>query len=297
MSMKSRILASVGGVGLTLAVAVTAITAGGPIGGSAAPASSPSASPVASSAPVTRTVNTAAAFPFSDFGSFSANAGAGPMGLAGVAMAGMGDPAQCQDVKSKLAANLGVTTKQLEDAIKQTLIQEIDEAEQSGKLTADQAKTARDRINSATDLCAGFGLHVSGPAGQRPAAGQGRGSGHTFAMFDGAAYEAVAKYFGITVEQLRQDATDLGSLKAVAAKYNKDNDTGKAGLKAEIEKALKADLTQRGVPQEMIDRVVSGFSDNFDSLYTAEIGKGMPFGPGKRGPRTSPSPSPTSQTQ
>ncbi|MFN8538909.1 MAG: hypothetical protein U0232_15725 [Thermomicrobiales bacterium] len=38
MSMKSRVLAAVGGVGLTLAVAVTAVTAGGPLSGLAAPA-------------------------------------------------------------------------------------------------------------------------------------------------------------------------------------------------------------------------------------------------------------------
>src|SRR5687767_13742877 len=110
MSMKSRILASVGGVGLTLAVAVTAITAGGPIGGSAAPLASPSSSPVASSTPVTTVVNRTAAFPFGDFGNFGVVAGEGPMGVAGFAMAGMGDPAQCEDVQSKLAANLGVTT-------------------------------------------------------------------------------------------------------------------------------------------------------------------------------------------
>jgi hypothetical protein len=218
----------------------------------------------------------------------------------GFAMAGLGDPAQCEDVQSKLAANLGVTTDKLEEAIKKTLIQEIDEAEQSGKLTADQAKTARDRINSVTDLCAGFGPHVSGPAGQGPEFGQTRGGGRAVSIFGGSAYEAAAKYFGITVEQLRQDASDLGTLKAVAAKYGKDNDAGKAGLKAAIEQALKDDLTQRGVPQEMIDRVVAGFSDNFESIYTAEAGKDMPIGPGgpgKRGPRTSPSPSPTSQTQ
>src|SRR5262245_1129410 len=55
MSMKSRIIAAVGGVGLTLAVAVTAVTAGGPLRGAAAPSASPSSTPVASSSPATTT--------------------------------------------------------------------------------------------------------------------------------------------------------------------------------------------------------------------------------------------------
>ena len=36
-----------------------------------------------------------------------------------------------------LAANLGVTTDKLQSAIKQTMLQQIDENEKSGKLTAD----------------------------------------------------------------------------------------------------------------------------------------------------------------
>lgn len=314
MSMKSRVLAAVGGVGLTLAVAVTAVTAGGPLSGLAAPAASPSAAPVASSAPMTTIAATGpgAAFAFGGVGGFGGMA-ALPDGATfdmNALAVGMGDPAKCQDVQSKLAANLGVTTDALEAAIKKTILQEIDQAEKDGKLTADQAKTARDRVNNATDLCAGFGIGMVGPGGKggdHPATTQG--GGMAFGMFDGAAYEAVAKYFGISTDQLKQDATDLGSLQAIAAKYGKDNDAGKAGLKSTIEQAIKDQLTKNGVPQEMIDRIVSEFTTNFDSLYTAKLGGGMPggggrvmpgggqTGPGRRMPHTSPSPSPTSSTQ
>ncbi|MFN8538910.1 MAG: hypothetical protein U0232_15730 [Thermomicrobiales bacterium] len=69
---------------------------------------------------------------------------------------------------------------------------------------------------------------------------------------------------GISTDQLKQDATDLGSLQAIAAKYGKDNDAGKAGLKSTIEQAIKDQLTKNGVPQEMIDRIVSEFDSNFD---------------------------------
>jgi hypothetical protein len=293
MSMKSRILASVGGVGLTLAVAVTAITAGGPVGGSAAPLASPSSSPTALSTATTTAAVPGVAFSFGSFGLMANEAAF----AAGDGPRGMGDPAQCEDVRSKLATNLGVTTEQLQEAVKKTILQEIDEAEQAGTITANQATAARDRVNAMTDFCANFGMGIAGRGGDRPAMGGGS------RMIGSGTYQAVADYFGTTTEQLRQDAADLGTLQAIAAKYGKDNDAGKAGLKAAIEKSLKDDLTQRGVPQEMIDRIVSEFTTNFDTIYTSQLGGGMHFGPGgkgngeRRGPRTSPSPSPTSSTQ
>ena len=295
MSMKNRLLATIGGAGLTLAIAVTAVTAGGPVGGSAAPAASHT--PVAASNGA-GTVTAASTFAMSDFGSFAFGSSGGPGGMA----VGLGDPAQCEDVQGKLATNLGVTTDQLEAAIKKTILQEIDEALASGKLTAEQAQTARDRVNSATDLCAGFGMHIGGSGGARPTDRPAIAGGGIH-LIDSASYQAVASYFGITTDQLRQDVTDLGSLQAIAAKYSKDTTEGKAGLKAAIETALKADLAKRGLPQEMIDRIAGEFNTNFDTFYTTKLGQGMPFGPGgqsgpgkRQGPRSVPSPSPTTQT-
>lgn len=293
MSLKNRILATVGGAGLTLAIAVTAVTAGGPLGGSAAPESSAPPTPISSPAASTGPVTAASAFSLGDFGTA---AFAGPAGFGAV---GMPDQAQCKDVQGKLAANLGVTTDQLEAAIKKTLLQEIDEAVANGKLTAEQAQNARDRVNNATDLCAGFGVHIAGRGGVGGGdKGPGIAVGGNFA--DSSTYQAVATFFGISTDQLQQDLKDNGSLQAVAAKYGKDNAAGKAALQTAILQALKDDLAKRGLPQAMIDRVVAEFTNNFDTLYTSKLGQGMPFGPGgnggpgkRQGPRTSPSPSPT----
>lgn len=298
MSIRNRAIAAVGGVGLTLAIAVGAVAAGGSHGGTIAPTTGGASASAA--AGTTTGMAPSTAFSFGDHGGFM---GTGGLGAAPIALAP--DPAKCQDLQGKLATNLGVTTAQLQAAIKKTLVQEIDENERSGKLTADQAKAARDRVNSATDLCAGLGTHLAGPGGQRPGPGQG-GKVDGAAMLDGATYQAVATSFGITTAQLRQDMKDQGSLQGVAAKYAKDNAAGKAGLQATIEQALKADLAKRGLSQEMIDQVVAQFKANFDTLYTAKLGQGMPFGPGGQnhtpgqrpgGPRPSPSPSPTSQSQ
>ena len=292
MSLKNRILATVGGAGLTLAIAVTAVTAGGPVGGSAAPMASASPSPISSPATATGPATTSAGISLGDFGNV---AFAGSAGFA----AAMPDPAQCEDVQGKLAANLGVTTDQLEAAIKKTLLQEIDEALADGKLTAEQAQTARARVNSATDLCAGFGAHIAGRGDRGGANGPAIAGGGQ--IVDSGTYQAVATYFGISTDQLQQDLKDNGSLQAVAAKYGKDTAAGKAALQATILAALKDDLTKRGVPQAMIDRVVAEFTANFDTFYTSKLGQGLPGGiggPGKRqGPRVMPSPSPTTQTQ
>lgn len=287
MSIKKRALAAVAGVALTLTIAVAAVAAGGPRGGAAAPAASTVGQPVAAASVAS---SAPAALNVADFG--------GVAGQFGALATGMADPARCQDVQTKLAANLGVTTDQLTAAIKKTLIQEIDAREQAGTLTADQAKAARDRVNGATDLCAGLGVRLGDQdKGGGPGAGRGMG------MLDGATYQAVATYFGIGTDQLRQDLASAGSLQGVAAKYGKDNAAGKAGLQAAIEQALRADLAKRNLSQQQIDQVIAQFTANFDTLYTAKLGQGFPIGPGGRpgqkpgNPHPSGTPTPTTRTQ
>ena len=218
MTLRKRMIALLGTLGLTLMIAVTAVTASGA----------------------------------------SAAAGQG----------------SATDFLSKLAANLGIGQDQLTEAVKQTNLQLIDEAVAAGTMTADQAQAARDRVNSITDG-GGFGVgHGGGKGGARGGIG------------GGALNEAAATYFGITTDQLRQDLTDTGSLQGVAAKYGKNNDTGKAGLKAALEAALRQQLTDKGVEATEIEQRVSEFSTNFDQYYTQQGG-----GRGPRGPQQMPSPS------
>jgi hypothetical protein len=173
---------------------------------------------------------------------------------------------------SKLAANLGIGQDQLTEAVKQTNLQLIDEAEAAGTLTADQAQAARDRVNSSTDG-GGFGGRLGGKGGGRGGIG------------GGALNDATATYFGISTDQLRQDLADTGSLQGVAAKYGKDNDAGKAGLKSALESALRQQLTDKGLDTATVDQRVAEFSQNFDQYYT-QTGGG-------RGPRVPQSPAPS----
>ena len=112
------------------------------------------------------------------------------------------------DFLAKLAANLGISQDRLTAAVKQTDLQLIDEAQAAGRLTADQARAARDRVNNSPADAPPLGI------GGRHGVG-GRG----FAK-DAALVDAAASYFGVSADQLRQDLATAGTWQAVAANTN-----------------------------------------------------------------------------
>lgn len=202
--------------------------------------------------------------------------------VAGVGSAGAAPGAGgtgASDFLAKLAANLGIGQDQLTAAVKTTNVQLIDEAAAAGTLTADQAQAARDRVNNSADG-GGFGgrLGGGGHGGPRGAGGAGLS-------------EATARFFGITTDQLRQDLAATGSLRGVAAKYGKDNNTDKAALRTALETALRQQLTDKGVEAATIDARVAAFTQGFDGYYTQTGGPHGPRGP--QSPQPSPSTAPT----
>lgn len=176
---------------------------------------------------------------------------------------------------TKLAANLGITQDQLTAAVKKADLQQIDEAQAAGQLTAEQAQAARDRINNNTGIPP-FGIGKGGHDGHHGGPGFGD---------EGTMLNATATFFGITTDQLQQDLQSTGSLQGVAAKYGKDNATDKAALETALETALRQDLTTKGVAATEIDQHVAQFKQNFDQFYTSGFGhhghpgKGRPRGP------------------
>lgn len=225
MTLRTRIAALAGAIGLSLLIAFAALTAAGPAGTLAAVAATPAT----------------------------------------------GSQASATEFLAKLAANLGIGQDKLTEAVKQTNLQVIDEAVAAGTMTAEQAQAARDRVNSGIG-----GLSFGG--GPRGGERGGFGGG----MLD----EATASFFGISADQLRQDLAATGTLQGVAAKYGKDNDAGKAALKAALESALRQQLTGKGVEATQIDQRVGEFSQNFDQYYTSQRHERGP-----RGPQQTPAPS------
>lgn len=289
-----RLVVILGAVALTLAIAVVAVAAGGPLRGLAAGAK----------VGATATPNGA---------THAGRSGMWGGGMAGVPadfsqLAAAGGPghgadlqAQCQTFVNNLATNLGVTNDALGTAVKKTLVQQIDAAQTAGKLTAEQAQAAKDRVNNANnaDLCASIGAGGKGMAG---GAGQG---GMAFGMLQGDLLNAAATYFGITPDALKQELQDKGTLQAVAAAHGKDNDAGKAGLLAALEQSLRTSLTGQGMTADRVEQAVSILTQSFDRLYTAplgQFGQGMPGhhgGPNQMPgqPHTRPNASPSAAPQ
>lgn len=270
MTMKTRVLAALGAVAVTLLIAVVAIVAG-PGGASAARGNT--------SAQQTTTTTTTA----------SATTRTGTS--TGTTTGARSATDKCDNgYAAKLAANLGVTEDALEAAVKKTAVQEIDEAEKNGRLTADQAKAARDHINNSADgfPCIGFGaIGIGGPGhgfGGRGGDGDGPSMGGPMFGF-GDYYETAATYLGISQDQFRQELKDLGSLKAVTEKYA-DKGKNEAGLKGAIEAKLRQDLAGRGLTADQVTQIVDQFTRSFNQIYSAQIGQhDGPWMPGKGGGR------------
>ncbi|MBC7077518.1 MAG: hypothetical protein H5T92_04340, partial [Synergistales bacterium] len=115
-----------------------------------------------------------------------------------------------QSFLDKLAANLGLEKSRLEEAVKQTELQLLDEAVQQGRLTADQAQKIRERIEAGDVLPLG---PFHGPRGG-PCRGDrlesvarvlGMSADELKVELDqGKTIEDIAKEKGLTLEQLHQ---------------------------------------------------------------------------------------------
>lgn len=133
--------------------------------------------------------------------------------LPGIALAQNSTPAKDNFIQSfldKLATNLGVDKTKLQEAVKQTELQMVDEAVQQGNLTSDQAQKIKERIEAGQLLPLG---PFHGPKGC-PFPGErlnimaqvlGMSADELKAQLDqGKKIEDIAKEKGITLEQLHQ---------------------------------------------------------------------------------------------
>ena len=199
-------------------------------------------------------------------GGRGAAAATSPVSPAGDMTAAGAPGLTCGDFQQKLAANLGVGEDRLRAAVKQSALQEADEALGTGRITADQAQRLRDRINQSNGNLPCFHLERGKPGPH------GRLSLVLPAMAD-----AAAQYFNISRDQLLQDLKDTGSLQGVAARYGQDTPDGKNGLEQAMEAALRQALTDRGIDAARVDQLANEFKQHFDRLYTRNWKQ---FGPG-----------------
>lgn len=153
---------------------------------------------------------------------------------------------QAQDeYLNRLAANLGVTVDRLRAALQQTALQDVDAALAAGRVTAEQAQAARDRINSGD-------LHLGPGVGRGGGFGRDGGRGGMFASSD-----QIATFLGITAEQLRTERQNQ-SLAAVAQAHGKSRqqliDFLVSTATAELNEAVSAGrITQAQATERLAD--------------------------------------------
>jgi CRISPR/Cas system-associated endoribonuclease Cas2 len=142
---------------------------------------------------------------------------------------------------SDAAGRLGVSSAQVQAALKQAALDRVDAAVAAGRLTQAQAERIKQRIESRGF---GFGFRHAGP--------------HRGLRVVG---EAAASYIGITTDQLRQEVQSGKSLAQVATEHGKAvsglEDAILAAAKQRLDNAVAAGRLTSSQAQQLLDRLRS----------------------------------------
>ena len=174
-----------------------------------------------------------------------------------------------QQYLNRVAANLGVSPQQLQDALNKTRVEQINQAVAEGMLSQDQANQMIQRITSG-QAPAGFGPGFGGP-GHGPKPG-GPGSPGARAAMRGGMMGA-ARALGITPEQLRQELQAGKTLVQVAQERNVTRDELKDRLRAQQQQRLDQAVQQGRMTREQADQVLARFDANLDRMLDASPGQ------------------------
>jgi predicted DNA-binding protein (UPF0251 family) len=172
-----------------------------------------------------------------------------------------------QQFMDRVAANLGVTPAQLQDAFKKARIDQVNQAVAEGRVSQEQANRMIERINT------GQGFKPHGPGDKPNGPGQrGQGPDGRQAMRGGLGVAAEA--IGITPEQLRQELRSGKSLAQVAQERGVSRDTLKQRILAAQQQRLDQAVQQGRMTREQATQVMNRLSANIDRM--------LDFTPGQR---------------
>jgi polyhydroxyalkanoate synthesis regulator phasin len=199
---------------------------------------------------------------------------------AGAAIAGSG--ALSPEDRSKAviddaAKELGVEPSELSDALKHALENRIDEAVQAGRLTEEQGKALKERIES-SDVPLVFG--GVGP-GDRLGFGHFGHFGH-FGLVGGL--ETAASYLGVEEDELRAALADGKSLAEVAKAEGKSVDGLVDALVADAEKRLDAAVDDGRLTKEQASELKQDLRERVTDFVNREPGELPRFGEHRFGP-------------
>jgi polyhydroxyalkanoate synthesis regulator phasin len=191
------------------------------------------------------------------------------LGAAGaVAASGVLSPKEeSQAVLEDAAERLGVEPSELSDALKEALKGRVDAAVDAGRLTEDQGKALKERIDSGDTppLFGGLG-RFGGLGGHGP--GHFGGFGHLghFGKLD-----AAASYLGLTQAELREQLADGKTLAEIAKAEGKSVDGLVQALVAEGKKRLDQAVADGKLTQAHADEFAQDLEDRMTDLVNGEL--------------------------
>lgn len=166
-----------------------------------------------------------------------------------------------------LAGNLGVSREALDEALKQTGLDMVDQALADGKITEEEAANIRQRIESGDGFF--FGPFGHGHHGHGPHFGFGYELGD------------VADFLGITQANLRTALQDGQSLTQLAEANGKTRDELKAYLVSEVQDQLDQAVENGRITQDEADTKLANATEHIDTLIDREGLPDRPWGPGR----------------
>jgi hypothetical protein len=177
-------------------------------------------------------------------------------GLAGYASAqeGDGDDARPraelrERFRERVAANLGVTPDELEQAFKEAALQGVDEALAAGRITEQQAETMRERIESGDGLRGAHRRHHQRMHNVRA-----------------AIVESAATAIGITPDDLRAELRAGNSIGGVADAHGVTRDAVKAQITSDATAKLADRVAAGAITQEQADAALAKLTQRLDDI-------------------------------
>lgn len=166
---------------------------------------------------------------------------------------------------SKLAAKLGVSQDKLQQDIVSTEKEMVDEAQQAGKLTQQQADNLKQRIDESQGIL-GFGR-----------GGMMRGQGWSRGVMKGFGLGTVdiAGFLGITPQQLETELESGKSLAQVAEAHGKTRDQLKTYIHDQVKAKLDQAVSNQQITQQQADSYLAKLDQKLDSMIDQQEGPGV----------------------
>jgi polyhydroxyalkanoate synthesis regulator phasin len=188
---------------------------------------------------------------------------------------------------AQVATAHGTTGAALAATLKDDAHKRIDQAVTNGRLTADQANTAKTNVDQHIDQMVNQVMPAGGPA-----AGPGAGAGPrgTFGFGAGLVQQGLntaAGAIGISAQDLRTELQKGQTLTQVAQAHSKNPTDVANVLKTAANQRIDQAVTAGHLTADQANTMKTNVDQRIDQLMTQTIPQG---GPGRRGPAAPPAP-------